>query len=386
MDDKTKIKQLEEQLSQSQKLITQFKNLLDSIPDPIFMKDENLLWIYENPVILNLYNIDPNNYIGKAEDELLPQEFAQSCMQSDIDAKNSKILNKSEERARDKEGNLHYYEVFKVPSYNQNDTFEGLIGIGRDITKTKQLTEQLSSALEEQKKLNQTIKLAQMGEMIENIAHQWRQPLSVINSIASTHLLQHELGLLEDLKLVQDFTKIYEQVGYMNQTITDFRDFIKESKVKEQVNIFQTIEQSLNILKGHMKRYDIEIINNITKSNTCILGIKNELMQVIINIINNAKDAIVEKGNCPKVITLYLREDENTISIEIEDEAGGIPLDVMPHIFKPHFTTKKENGTGIGLYMSNQIMQQSFDGIIKAYNTNNGAKFVIEIPKSELYF
>lgn len=126
--------------------ISQFKNLLDSIPDPVFMKDENLRWIYGNPVILNLYNIDKNNYIGKTEDQLLPEEFAESCMESDRQAVAKRTISKSEEQARDSDGELHYYEVFKVPSYNESDgKFNGLIGVGRDITERKLVQEALET-------------------------------------------------------------------------------------------------------------------------------------------------------------------------------------------------------------------------------------------------
>ena len=132
-----------EEIARQNKLIEQFKGLLDSIPDPVFMKDENLRWIYGNPVILNLYNIDKNNYIGKTEDQLLPKEFAESCMQSDNNAVAAKAISKSTEQARDEAGNLHYYEVFKVPFYEQDDTFRGLIGVGRDITERKKAQESL---------------------------------------------------------------------------------------------------------------------------------------------------------------------------------------------------------------------------------------------------
>jgi diguanylate cyclase (GGDEF)-like protein/PAS domain S-box-containing protein len=134
--------QLSEALLEKEKIVARFKGLLNSIPDPVFMKDENLLWMYGNPTILNLYNIDPNNYVGKAEDELLPEEFAKSCMQSDENTKNSKVINKSQECSRDSDGKLHYYEVFKVPFYEEN-IFKGLIGVGRDITKTIEQQETL---------------------------------------------------------------------------------------------------------------------------------------------------------------------------------------------------------------------------------------------------
>jgi len=148
-------------------LIFQFKTLLDSIPDPVFMKDEKLRWIYGNPVILNLYSIDKDNYIGKTEDQLLPEEFAESCMESDRLAVERGGISKSEERARDPEGKIHFYEVFKVPSYN-HDTgeFTGLIGIGRDITERKEALEALEA--ENRKRRGNEIQLAHLTKTLED--------------------------------------------------------------------------------------------------------------------------------------------------------------------------------------------------------------------------
>ncbi|MBN2896996.1 MAG: EAL domain-containing protein [Campylobacterales bacterium] len=143
----------ENERARYQKLLGQFRGLLDALPDPVFMKDEELRWIYGNPVILNLYNIPPNDYIGKTEDQLLPPEFAPDCMASDERAKSSGTIGVSEERARDPQGNIHYYEVFKVPSYDESGAFVGLIGIGRDITERKQAQNALEQSLAQQRHL-----------------------------------------------------------------------------------------------------------------------------------------------------------------------------------------------------------------------------------------
>ena len=159
-------KRLLEENQKLKHLIGQFKNLLDSIPDPVFMKDENLRWIYGNPVILNLYSIDPDNYVGKTEDQLLPEEFAESCMESDRQAVAKGSISKSEERARDPEGNLHFYEVFKVPSYDKDGAFSGLIGVGRDITERKEAQEALEA--ENKKRRENEIQLAHLAKTLED--------------------------------------------------------------------------------------------------------------------------------------------------------------------------------------------------------------------------
>ncbi|MFT5660407.1 MAG: diguanylate cyclase (GGDEF)-like protein/PAS domain S-box-containing protein [Sulfurimonas sp.] len=140
---------IETLLEENEKLkhkIEQFTGLLDSIPDPVFMKDDDLRWIYGNPVILNLYGIDPDNYMGKTEDQLLPAEFAESCMESDKQAVKARGVTKSTERARDEFDKIHFYEVFKVPFYQKDEKFRGLIGVGRDITERKEVQEKLEEA------------------------------------------------------------------------------------------------------------------------------------------------------------------------------------------------------------------------------------------------
>ncbi len=165
MSDK-EIEVLQQENSELKALIVQFKRLLDSIPDPVFMKDEGLHWIYGNPVILDLYSIDRDNYVGKTEDQLLPKEFADSCMESDRQAVAKGTISKSEERARDAEDNIHFYEVFKVPSYNPEDgVFLGLIGVGRDITERKAAQEALE--VENNKRKENEKELRELTETLE---------------------------------------------------------------------------------------------------------------------------------------------------------------------------------------------------------------------------
>ncbi len=161
------IEALQEENRKLKLLISQFKTLLDSIPDPVFMKDEQLRWIYGNPVILNLYSIDKNDYIGKTEDQLLPEEFAESCMESDRKAVAKGTISKSEERARDSDGNMRFYEVFKVPSFDpKTKAFGGLIGVGRDITERKSAQEALEK--ENAKRKENERELARLNRTLES--------------------------------------------------------------------------------------------------------------------------------------------------------------------------------------------------------------------------
>ncbi len=371
-----KIVELEKELATNKKLIEQFKGLLDSIPDPVFMKDENLLWIYGNPVILNLYNINPNNYIGKSEDKLLPIEFAKSCMLSDEKARDAKCISKSEERARDENGNIHFYEVFKVPFY-ENEEFKGLIGVGRDITETKIARQNLEKALEQQKLLTQQSKLISMGEMMENIAHQWRQPLSTLFTVVTNINMQLQMNDITNQDLAKNITLMLNNINYMNQTIDDFKNFFQEDKIKKDFFFKQIIEKSLVIADGYLKELNIEVEVNI-QEDIEYNGYKNELIHVILNLISNSKDALLSKKDNRKIfINLYKKN--KTFCIKFSDNAGGIPSNIINQIFEAHFTTKKELGTGIGLYMC-KIIIDSFKGDICVTNNENGAVFTISLP------
>jgi signal transduction histidine kinase len=227
------------------------------------------------------------------------------------------------------------------------------------------------------KKFEQNSKLASMGEMLENIAHQWKQPLSGITALSSAILVRLDLNIpISTNDLIENMNNILEYSNYMSQTITDFRNFLNEKKEKEIFNIANVIEQSLNIVKGDLRKSDISTITNLDDS-IVFFGYQNELMQVIINILNNAKDAMVENNIIDKNIIIDLFTANNKIIITIEDNGKGIPDNIISKIFDSHFTTKNDNGTGIGLYMSKQIINNSFNGELSVENVKDGAKFII---------
>lgn len=243
-------------------LIYQFKNLLDSIPDPVFMKDENLCWIYGNPVILNLYNIDKDNYVGKTEDQLLPTEFAESCMESDRQAVAKGTISKSEEQARDPEGKLHYFEVFKVPSYNKDTgKFSGLIGVGRDVTKRKEA----QLALEEENKQRKAHekKLATLTETLEQ------------QVVERTMELEEEKRRAIQLSYIDTLTKLNNRRAYYEKSMSIHDDAhinaCQYSVIMLDIDYFKTINDTYghaigdevlkslaNILKKNIRTADIE--------------------------------------------------------------------------------------------------------------------------------
>ena len=218
--------------------------------------------------------------------------------------------------------------------------------------------------------------------MIGNIAHQWRQPLSVISTAASGMKMEKEFELLTDDKFNKYCDGIVDQTQYLSNTIDTFRDFIKEKKEKAEVVLQDRIDGALNILVTSLQNNHIKLINNINyDKNIKITMIKGELSQVIINIFNNAKDILIEK----KIDEPYIKIDcivkENNAIITVEDNGGGIKDDVLLKVFDPYFTTKHQSqGTGLGLHMSYKIITESFYGKLYVENTEVGAKFFIELP------
>ncbi len=235
---------------------------------------------------------------------------------------------------------------------------------------------------EKDKQLHDNIKMAQMGEMIGNIAHQWRQPLSVISTSASGMKLEKEFDMLDDNKFIKYCDLIVDNTQFLSETIDTFRDFIKEKKELKIVKVQDRLDNILNILSTSLGNNHIKLINDIDYETTMNIEIVlGELSQVIINIFNNAKDALVEHKIDEPFIKITTTNENNFVNIIINDNAKGIPEDILPKIFDPYFTTKHQSqGTGLGLHMSYKIITQSLKGKISAKNDKDGATFTIQLP------
>ncbi len=252
------------------------------------------------------------------------------------------------------------------------------------ITLEEKVHQEVEKNIQKEVQLFEQSKMAQMGEMIGNIAHQWRQPLSVISTIASGLDMKYKYDMLDKDDIPKDMESIVKHTKYLSETIDTFRNFIKEKKELKEVIIQTRIDKALYIVDAALKDYDITVKKNIDYDSPIKLNlVVGELAQVIINILNNAKDILLEKDIEHKWIEINLEETEEEVIISIEDNAGGIPVAVMPKIFNPYFTTKHESqGTGLGLHMSYKIITESLKGKLLASNTNNGAMFIIKLPKN----
>ena len=236
---------------------------------------------------------------------------------------------------------------------------------------------------EQQLMMMQQNRLAQMGEVINMIAHQWKQPLNALSIIGHSLVLKHMKGKL-DAKAIDTFSSnSQKQIIGMSVTIDDFRDFFKPEKEKKTFDIAKSINHSVKILSPVLKYENIKL--TLSMSEECVIhGFSNELAQSIINIINNAKDALSQKDIEKKCIDISLTKNNTKVILTIADNAGGIPEDIIKKIFDPYFSTKENNnGTGLGLYMTKLIIEEHMNGKITVENMNEGAKFSIIFDSEE---
>ncbi|MBL0225986.1 MAG: HAMP domain-containing protein [Geobacteraceae bacterium] len=257
-----------------------------------------------------------------------------------------------------------------------------------DLAEKQQLLESLNLTLEERiaaavkelrrkdEALIQQNRMAAMGEMINNIAHQWRQPLNLIS------LIVQGLPKAQDLsqeKLDHEIERIMDVIMHMSQTIDDFRYFFRQDKEKSRFTANQAVAKAVEFIIPSMIDKGIGI-SVVEEPEVAIFGYSNEYAQVLLNIFSNAKDALVERNVAePHIRVDISRADERSV-VTITDNGGGISSEILPRIFDPYFTTKdKMHGTGIGLYMSKIIVEQNMGGSLTAENVEGGALFRIEV-------
>ena len=277
-----------------------------------------------------------------------------------------------------KNGSYYWTSAIITPEFDENSKVVSYMSIRHDITLKKD--SELQSLI-----IMQQTKMAALGEMIGNIAHQWRQPLSIISTTSSGLALSSEVGILTD-EDIQKYNKIIiENTDYLSQTIEVFRNFTAKSKEKETIILQSRIDAVINVFNESLKSNSIQIINESKNKNPVnIFILVGELDQVLINIISNARDALKVNSTENAWIKIDLIQEDKKVTITIEDNAGGIPENLIGKIFEPYFTTKHTSqGTGLGLYLSYKIVHESLKGKLYVENSEEGAKFHIELVLEE---
>ena len=238
-----------------------------------------------------------------------------------------------------------------------------------------------SKQKEQEQLLIQQTRLAAMGEMIGNIAHQWRQPLNALGLVLQNLKFSYDMGELDEKMMDKSINKADMLTKNMSKTIDDFRNFFKPNKSKEKFGINENVNKAIELVESTFEHHNIKLEKNFSSDELEFHGFPNEFSQVILNILTNAKDAIIENKILNPLVIVETKIENDNICISIKDNANGIDENIVNKIFEPYFTTKDEGkGTGIGLYMSKIIIENNMNGKIEVENSTDGAKFIIKLP------
>jgi len=388
----------------------QIQDIVHTINDFIWEVDKNGIYTYASPQIENILGYKPEEIIGKTPFDLMTKEEAKKIkIEVSKIFKNENSFNQLKNENLHKNGSVVYFETSGVPIFDSDKNLIGYRGTDRNVTKRvlsdmelkqshlkiKEFNENLELKIKEAVEKNQEkdklifqqSKMASMGEMIENIAHQWRQPLSVIAAASTGVKFRYKMGVIKEDDIEKSMDGINNSVQHLSQTIDDFRNFFKTNREKKKFILSNSFEKTFQLIISQFKNANIIIIKDI--KNITLLGYENELIQVLINILNNARDELIKKDQKIKLIQIDTNINNNKLEIYIKDNAGGIPEDFIDEIFESHFTTKEDSdGTGVGLYMSKMIIEEHMNGTIDVGNINftyegdsyRGAQFKICLP------
>jgi PAS domain S-box-containing protein len=290
------------------------------------------------------------------------------------------------------DASIHYIKVVSHTIYDEQGKALRMIGVNYDLTEQKHIEEALKTLNEtleqrvkeevaknmaQEKLLIQQSRLAAMGEMIGNIAHQWRQPISALTLLLANIKDANDYHELDSAMIDKSVAEGQEMIQKMSSTIDDFRNFFKPNKTRQNFQPWNSIEEAIKLVSESYKVNGIEIAMDKNSDSYEVIGYPNEFSQVVLNTLSNAKEAIVEK-KIPGKVRIHIQKARDSATISIRDNGGGIPEDILPKIFDPYFTTK-EKGTGIGLYMSQRIMEH-MDGDITLRNVEDGVEVLLTLP------
>ncbi|NTV95316.1 MAG: PAS domain S-box protein [Thiobacillus sp.] len=417
--------------------LTRFKHVLDNTLDMILMfEPDSLRFTYVNRGVVDSLGYDMATLLGMAVYDikpLLPAQAYRALVAPLLSGERQSVSFETEHRRAD--GSTYPVEVFVQFVPGESGGKGQFVSVVRDISVRKQVEEQLlrahaelenrvrerteqlaraNAALqadiaarreveEALRRLNETLeqrvaeevaknrekdmvliqqsRLAAMGEMIGNIAHQWRQPLNALGLVLTNIKDAYDFNELTGEYLDQTATQGERLIQKMSTTINDFRNFFRPDKELKAFSALDQIKEALSLVEASFRNNNIAI-SLAADADLLLLGFPNEYSQVLLNVLGNAKDAISAGGRTDGQVRITLNREGRTGCVAIRDNGGGIRDDILDKIFEPYFSTKKM-GTGIGLYMSKMIVERNMSGSVSARNVEGGAEFTIRIPLAE---
>ena len=388
-------------ITQDKKHEALYAGIINTTAEGFWLLDADLKIIDVNYSLCAMIGYRKDEMIGKSPYDFIAEQDYNLCQEQadSIDELSSRTY---EITLRVKEGGEIHTLANATTMYDQFGTMR-TFAFMTDITSQKKIEEDLRNRQESIENLNNSLesrirqeveknrekdqmmyqqsRLASMGEMIGNIAHQWRQPLNIMALVMQDIYISDQLGNLTSKKVEESYEKSNNLLQYMSQTIDDFRNFFKQNDESAKFSIKEAVETVYNLVNTNLSYNQIECVIDV-RHDSQVYGGLNEFKQVLINIINNAQEAI-ESNNVKsnKQIHILITQKNDNALVSIADMGGGISKGVMEKIFDPYFTTKEQTqGTGLGLYMSKQIIENSMCGSLSAKNIDNGAEFIITLP------
>ncbi len=385
LQDITERKQMELALAESE---NRFSLFMETLPAAAFIKDEDGVTLFANRYMVEV--VGARDWIGKSTWNLFPPALAEKMIADDRRALEDGYV-MTEEQVLCTDAQLRSYQThkFSIPMQGRPPL---LGGIGVDITERKQMEMALQTLNEtlEQRVQDETAKrmtqehlmiqqsrMAAMGEMIGNIAHQWRQPLNTLGLVVQNLAIDYKDGFLDQNSMTEYKDTALRSIEKMSQTIDDFRNFFKPNKEKQRFDAADSLDEAIKLVSESFKNNHIDLSVEKCVEPCIMFGYPNEFAQVVLNALSNAKEAIAAKKVIGKV-HINMKEGEKSATVIIRDNGGGIPEQIREKVFDPYFTTK-EKGTGIGLYMSKMIMD-NMGGDISIRNVEGGTEVLLTLP------
>ncbi len=351
------------------------KVLLDTLPNAIYYKNKDGKFLGCNKAFSELLNIPKKDVIGKTAKDFFAPDIARKNEAVDKKLLRTFGTDTSEITLHLSDNQMKHIIIKKAVYLNNDSSIGGIVCIMDDITER----------IQQKQFLIQQGKLAEMGDMVAAIAHQWNEPLVELSAEVQDIQTSFLLGELKNSQVQEFVNDSMVQIKYMSKTLSDFRNFLKPSTKKIIFSIKNSFEEIFEIIGKQIfySNINMKVNYNYEGDDLLIYGYENEFKQVLLNLINNAKNKIIEKQTNVKYnLTINVDESKKYNIIEIIDDGGNIEPNIIDKIFEPYFTTKKR-GTGFGLYMAKVIVEDKMNGQITVQNRDENVVFTIKLPKKE---